>query len=115
MDAMDTIGAETRIHHREVMGRWRKCAIEASNSKSFWLTISLLHPVVQVVEHFRHFLQSHEKLVQQRGVGALALLVHGKADEFMKEFDDLLESRDAFLAITEVRAPASFVHGLASQ
>jgi hypothetical protein len=29
MNAMDTIGAEPRIHHREVMGRWRVCAKEA--------------------------------------------------------------------------------------
>ena len=102
MDVMDVVGAEAKAHHREVMGTWRKIALQASNSHSFWLTMQLFHPVLQVFEHFRRFLQSHDKLVQQRGFGALAILVHSKADDFMIEFDKLVDSRDLFLSITEV-------------
>ena len=102
MDAMDVVGAEAKAHHREVMGKWRRLALSASSSHSFWLTMKLFQPVLKVFQDFWGFLQSHDKLVQQRGVGALALLVHGKAEEFMEEFDKLLDSRDVFLCITEV-------------
>ena len=102
LDAMDFVGAEAKAHHRQVMGKWRRLALQATTSHSFWLTMKLFYPVLEVFQNFRCFLQSHDKLVQQRGVGALAVLVHSKADEFMDEFDKLLDSRDVFFSIAEV-------------
>ncbi len=88
---VDLLAAEQTEQYTNMMGRWRKHAVEAVSDPLWQRTIAVLNQVKMPLTHFSCFLKKvvSEKEMLSRG-NTLHQLVCGRSESFLREFDDLL-------------------------
>ena len=85
---------ETEAYSKKI-GKYRRSTLTCSKDKLWWLLIEVMNSCKQPTVHFSAFLKKHfpDEFVAKHG-NALAQLVHGRAQDFMNEFEQILDRAD---------------------
>ena len=92
IDSVDFFSAELSANYALTTGKWRRKALGAIHSHSFWIVARCVQGVLQLFERIRRFLQKHKELVAETGAGSIAYLVWGKVNVYMREFKKLADA-----------------------
>lgn len=94
---VDLLAAEQTEQYTNMMGRWRKHALEAVSDPLRQRTIAVLNQVKMPLTHVSCFLKKvvSEKEMHSKG-NTLHQLVCRRSESFLREFDDLLCSSPHF-------------------
>ena len=86
---------DSRASYNLKMSKWANGACQAVLSSLFWLLLECKQKIREPLAHFSFWCQS---LQTKQGRGVIIELVTGKAEQFLKEFQDNLVSLDTWFA-----------------
>eukprot|EP00959_Pyramimonas_sp_CCMP1952_P102520 2144278-Pyramimonas_sp.AAC.1 len=77
--AVDEANMGGSSQYSATMSRWAVDTMRAVESQAWWAVAAISHAVCSPWRELRAFLQRHDRLVQEKGIGALAALAWGEA------------------------------------
>ena len=95
LQLVDELAIQETEAYTKKIGKYRRSTLTCSKDKLWWLLIEVMSSCKQPTVHFSAFLKKHfpDDFIAKHG-NALTQLVHGRAQEFMNEFEQLLDSAD---------------------